>query len=56
MRFVEIQVTQSGVTLYVAVLECWPCGEDMLETDMSLRDLCPRCELLIGDLGLDEEG
>jgi Zn finger protein HypA/HybF involved in hydrogenase expression len=55
MRFEEIQVTQSGITRYVAVLECWRCGEDTLETDMGVRDLCPRCESLVGDLGLDEE-
>ena len=55
MRFEEIQVTQSGITRYVAVLECWRCGEDTLETDMSFRDLCPRCESAVGDLGPDEE-
>jgi Zn finger protein HypA/HybF involved in hydrogenase expression len=55
MRFDEIRATQSGITRYIAVLECWRCGEDTLETDMSPRDLCPRCESLVGDLGLDEE-
>jgi hypothetical protein len=55
MRFEQIQVPQSGITRYVAVLECWWCGEDTLETDMRLRDLCPPCESLVGDLGLDEE-
>jgi Zn finger protein HypA/HybF involved in hydrogenase expression len=55
MRFEEIQVTTSGITRYVAVLECWRCGEDTLETDLSLRDLCPRCESAVGDLGPDEE-
>ena len=55
MRFEEIQVTQSGITRYVPVLECWRCGEDTLEIDLSFRDLCPRCESAVGDLGLDEE-
>jgi hypothetical protein len=34
--------------------QCWRCGEDTLETVMSVRDLCPRCESLVGDLGLEE--
>jgi|tagenome__1003787_1003787.scaffolds.fasta_scaffold19440829_2 hypothetical protein len=55
MRFEEIQVTQSGITRYVAVLECWRCAEDVLEWDMSDRGLCERCDDLRADLGLDDE-
>jgi predicted RNA-binding Zn-ribbon protein involved in translation (DUF1610 family) len=41
MRFELVEVVP-GITRSVPYLQCWRCGDDVLETDLSDRDLCPR--------------
>ena len=52
MRF-ELVETAPGIVRSVPYLECWRCGDDALETDLSARDLCPRCDALAEDGFID---
>jgi|tagenome__1003787_1003787.scaffolds.fasta_scaffold20467875_2 hypothetical protein len=48
MRFELVEVVP-GITWSVPYLQCWRCGDDVLGTELSDRDLCPRCEALAAD-------